>query len=232
MECDPSRKKNKRKKSTTNEERWERRFKETIQFQKEYGHCNIPFKYPANRALGVWVQNQRTKYFNGCLTLERKTMLEDIGFKWTLKKKCSKWEQRYEELALFHKKYGHSNVQLGGTYRSLAIWVACQRQNYRKMVQGQPSSLRTFRIKALEDIGFHWSLNDASWNENYQELKKAMKRKGFITVPKRCHLNLKLSRWVATQRNQHSKARQGQPSYLTPYRIEKLESIGFVWKET
>ena len=43
-----------------------RRWKEYIrllrQYKDRYGDCNVPKRYPEDRALGVWVQNQRYAY--------------------------------------------------------------------------------------------------------------------------------------------------------------------------
>jgi hypothetical protein len=38
-----------------------------------------------------------------------------------------------------------------------------------------------------------------------------------------------LGKWVAKQREQYKLLRKGQHSFLTPYRLEKLNNVGFVW---
>lgn len=215
------------------EEKWLRRFDEMLRFRNVFGHCNVPYKYTKNKPLGKWVQCQRTKFSQGSLSLHRVRKLEGVGFNWIIGKRRSSWEQRYAELAQFYKDHEHTNVQLGSrNQHSLAVWISCQRQNYRKQLQGQHTSLTAKRVLALEKLNFQWCVNEASWEQSYKELVQYMKSSGLNRVPRRCELHPKLSRWVATQRNQYSKARQGQASCLTPYRIQSLERIGFIWRET
>ena len=39
---------------------WEEKYKELIDFNKAtHGHCNVPQRDPANKALGSWVNRQR-----------------------------------------------------------------------------------------------------------------------------------------------------------------------------
>lgn len=37
-------------------------------------------------------------------------------------------------------------------------------------------------------------------------------------------------KWVAKQREQHKLLTQGRHSFLTPYRLEKLNEAGFAWQ--
>lgn len=52
---------------------------------------------------------------------------------------------------------------------------------------------------------------------------------GDCKVPQHYKQNKALGKWVAKQREQHKLLRKGQHSFLTPYRLEKLNSVGFVW---
>ena len=36
-------------------ESWNQRYNELTEFRNEYGHCNVPSRYPPNPELGVWV---------------------------------------------------------------------------------------------------------------------------------------------------------------------------------
>lgn len=62
-----------------------------IAFRDEFGHCNVPQKYKANKSLGTWCQVMRTSYSkiqkglinNSCaLSHEWIERLEEIGFQW------------------------------------------------------------------------------------------------------------------------------------------------------
>eukprot|EP00535_Pseudo-nitzschia_heimii_P007334 CAMPEP_0197179274 /NCGR_PEP_ID=MMETSP1423-20130617/4287_1 /TAXON_ID=476441 /ORGANISM="Pseudo-nitzschia heimii, Strain UNC1101" /LENGTH=511 /DNA_ID=CAMNT_0042629165 /DNA_START=407 /DNA_END=1942 /DNA_ORIENTATION=- len=76
---------------------WEDKFRELQDFQQKNGHCNVPTKNKANRALGRWVSTQRANYkksSNGeshqqprmdCVEFTRRIRrLDAIGFTWSL----------------------------------------------------------------------------------------------------------------------------------------------------
>ena len=69
---------------------FDQRCREFINFQKKYGHSNVPKRFKENPSLGRWCGNVRTAYnklqrgertsYN--LSRERILLLEEIGFKW------------------------------------------------------------------------------------------------------------------------------------------------------
>lgn len=80
---------------TSNKATWHERFAELKQYQEEHGHCNVPANYPANKALGRWVSDQKSQYNKllkgkkSSLTMERRAALESIGFQWKTTKVIS-----------------------------------------------------------------------------------------------------------------------------------------------
>jgi hypothetical protein len=60
--------------------KWDKAYKELINFRKKHGHCNVPRMYPL---LGAWVSNQRTWKRVGKLLKKRIKLLNDIGFIWS-----------------------------------------------------------------------------------------------------------------------------------------------------
>lgn len=48
-------------------------------------------------------------------------------------------------------------------------------------------------------------------------------------VPQHYSANKALGKWVAKQREQYRLLQKGQHSFLTPYRLEKLNECGFCW---
>jgi Helicase associated domain len=48
-------------------------------------------------------------------------------------------------------------------------------------------------------------------------------------VPQHYRPNKSLGKWVAKQREQYKLRLKGQHSFLTPYREEKLNQVGFSW---
>merc|ERR1712025_1360368 len=71
---------------------WSERYEELKQFRKVHGHCNVPSRYQANHQLAIWVKRQRRQWKNkmvskpNCMTDERQSKLEALGFVWDMKK--------------------------------------------------------------------------------------------------------------------------------------------------
>ncbi len=63
---------------------WEMWFDVLKKFKDKYGHCDVPHRYKNNKDLGVWVNHQRQYYRNKILSLTRKSLLEEVGFKWSI----------------------------------------------------------------------------------------------------------------------------------------------------
>jgi len=93
---------NQRSTTTTKRKKWTRktfedRLKDLLEFKDIYGHCNVPVSYAKDSSLGDWCRTQRKVYGYSKqgfkkLTPERKELfrrLEEIGFKWSLKRKRS-----------------------------------------------------------------------------------------------------------------------------------------------
>ena len=98
--------------------------------------------------LGPWVSTQR--YRKDLLPLERKQLLDAIGFVWDWPDRL--WEQNFAALLKFKQREGHCRVP--AYYRmcdlKLGYWVATQRRNRRQM--------STERRRRLNKIGFVWSV--------------------------------------------------------------------------
>ena len=76
------------------EKNWETRFQSLKRFAQSTGHCDFPprpdkewiQKYPFATKLGRWITEQRKKYRLGELEQSKISRLNDIGFKWELKR--------------------------------------------------------------------------------------------------------------------------------------------------
>jgi len=129
------------------------------------------------------------------------------------------WDERYGELILFRKKFGHSNVP--SYYPEnirLGKWAEKQRTFYN---QGR---LSKDRIERLESVGFIWNPLDTAWEEMFAELALFKEQFGHCNVPTNYPENRKLGRWVDNQRTYYNQSR------LSKDRLERLESIGFTWR--
>jgi hypothetical protein len=67
---------------------FEKGFKETLRYKKQFGDANAPdlYKTLEGYSLGKWQGKKRQAYKKGNLSPERIKRLEEIGFKWQLKK--------------------------------------------------------------------------------------------------------------------------------------------------
>lgn len=126
------------------------------------------------------------------------------------------WINNYNELKIFFKKYGHYPPRTGTQFESLVFWILNQRQLKRK------GKLSDERIKLLDAIKFSWNPFNDSWETNFEKLKGYKKEFGHCNVPENPGLYQKLGAWVGTQRRHYSR--------LTPYKIEKLNGLGFSWE--
>jgi Helicase associated domain len=64
----------------------------------------------------------------------------------------------------------------------------------------------------------------------FQQLLEYRDKHGDCKVPQHYKENKALGKWTAKQREQYKLYKKGQHSFLTPYRLEKLNQIGFVWQ--
>jgi hypothetical protein len=101
---------------------------------------------------------------------------------------------------------------------------------YKAWKQGQASQLTRERREKLEEIGFAWQVRQRpEWEHRFAELLEYKNKHADCKVPQHYRDNKALGKWVAKQREQHKLLKKGQHSFLTPYRLEKLNTIGFVW---
>ena len=144
--------------------RWNKNFKELLNYKKQYGDCLVPYKYANNPSLYLWVKRQRYQhslFLNGTkessMSPHRIKMLENIGFVWDVH--GATWEKRFQELNEY--KQQHGNCDLPSSYlphKVLAAWVHRQRTQYKLYVAGKPSTLTFERIMRLEALGFRWEI--------------------------------------------------------------------------
>jgi hypothetical protein len=128
----------------------------------------VPSRYMGGDAsLRRWVNNQRAGHANDVLLLDRKDLLDQLGFVWRVNESQlvqvadesyhSQWEKQFERLVEFKRKNGHCMVP--ASYKedkSLGTWVCNQRTRHKK------SEMRPYRKKLLDDLEFVWSTRTRS----------------------------------------------------------------------
>jgi len=148
-----------------------------------------------------------------------------------------KWFKRLQEMSDFKHSEGHCRVPVNFKHNpSLGKWVRTQREQYKNIKQGKKSSLTKDRLKALDKIGFVWSVNktvfQSTWMDYFVKLKEFKDRNNHCRVPQNVSENPSLGRWVAAQRRKYKRMKQGgeeSQHKITNERIRLLNAIGFVW---
>jgi hypothetical protein len=206
---------------------WNMKYEQLVEFKREKGYCTVPRRYEQDKSLksllGTWVSRQRDANKNNKLRPDRKRILDEIGFAWTVHGAHRNyddklWHQQHEKLVKFQRTHGHCMVPR--TYEKdkclLGRWVDRQRTLHKN------NKMRPDREDLLDKIGFAWK--DDGWHRQYQQLVKFKQKKGHCMVPHVFEQDKSLGKWVNTQRyyHKHNKLRQG--------RKERLDAIGFVWK--
>lgn len=138
---------------------WDERFKELKEYKEKHNHCNVSTKDKANKALGTWVHNQRTKYKNEKLSPEQIKSMNGIGFEWELRTYVPLgWDERFEQLKEYKQVNGNCNVSTYDEDKAnpeLGVWVTTQRT--AKKGKGT-NKISPEQINRLEGIGFKWVL--------------------------------------------------------------------------
>jgi hypothetical protein len=145
-------------------------------------------------------------------------------------KQAGLWAERFRDLCLYREEHGNCRVPY--IYKEnlpLARWVKRQRFQYKLMKEGKPSAMTDERVKALEELGFAWDIQGASWGESLDELKKYRSIYMHCCVPSNDSENPQLASWVKYQRRQYKLRMEGKASVMTPQRVRDLEAVGFEW---
>jgi superfamily II DNA or RNA helicase len=195
-------------------ELWEQNFAALQKFHKREGHCRVETGHKVDGLnLGVWVSRQRS--IKDRLTPARIKRLNMLSFSWDLI--AEQWEECFVALQKFRKRKGHCRVPESHHAEGLklGVWVGVQRSRKDRLT---PS-----RIKRLNLLGFSWDPIAEYWEGNFAALQKFHKREGHCRVPGSHQVDgLKLGKWVIAQRWKKDR--------ISPDRLKRLNSLGFVWK--
>jgi hypothetical protein len=215
------------------DKKWNMKYEQLVEYKRTNGNCMVPRRYDQNKSLGQWVMKQRVGHNNNKLGIDRKMLLDEIGFAWkpdralTYKKDDKPWHQQYEKVVEFKRSHGHCMVPRRYQQdESLWIWVHTQRKfhNHNKM--------RLARKVLLDELDFAWKVevdnsfkpDDKLWHKQYEKLLEYKRKIGHCKVPERYNGDASLGRWVRYQRARHAN------NNMLPHRKELLDQIDFVWK--
>ncbi len=142
-------------------DQWIERFTELLQFKRFNGHCLVPHTYPPNPLLSQWVKRQRYQHKlkalnrHSTLTDDRQQMLEMAGFIWHCHQ--ASWYEKLDALQRYRALHGDCRVSPNYHHKSLAVWVKCQRRQWKLFRKGERCSITKERIVILNKMGFEWN---------------------------------------------------------------------------
>ena len=143
---------------------------------------------------------------------------------------AGQWSEKFVELCKFKESTGHCLVP--HTYQenlALARWVKRQRYQYKLMLESKTTTMTPERVNALDEIGFVWDSQGATWGDRLGELQQFRQLFKHCNVPSNYFDNPRLATWIKCQRRQYKLFLENKPSNMTPQRIKHLESLGFEW---
>jgi len=137
------------------------------------------------------------------------------------------WNTRYQELTMFlacnkvWPVYGERDSK----ETTLARWCTTQR---RRLDKGEMKDEEREKLSK----NFIWDKEEQAWNEALAELKRYKEEHGDCKVTGKSTIRIgkserKLGPFVKRQRREYKKYDNGEKSYLTEDRINKLNDIGF-----
>jgi len=208
-------------------DKWLARYSELKVFMDENGHCLIPKSLKPQ--LFNWVNNQRSSLKNGKMdrNIERRQLLDDIGFWWSVqrtpkpqacdvkKKRCKSTPSPAKK-----KKRRLSNADAKDKVRCLVA-----KEN--NLTVASKNSFDNDVSESVRGCGV-W---DERWREMLSKLTdfRDENGEGWTRKLPKCP---KLRRWIYTQRTQYQALCQGEPSFMTDRRIQLLNQVGFAWVGT
>jgi Helicase associated domain len=125
--------------------RWDRRFEELVEYQRQHGDCLVPKDYAADLALGEWVRSLRAK--GDTLSRDHREQLDAIGFVWDAYEAV--WNAMFEKLCQYQAIHGDCKVTKSYRDKKLAYWVG-----YLRDTRETRSELSPDRQAKLQSIGF------------------------------------------------------------------------------
>jgi ribosomal protein S16 len=231
---------NKRKRQATNQS-FDDRFNDLMAFKAKYGHCDVPYR-GEDSSLGQWCTLLRRSYKkiqnyqkpNIKLSDEQIQRLNDAGFKWSLQKAKSGFDERFNDLMAFKAQYGHCDVSRTGENASLGQWCSDLRKSYKKIQNNQKPNgkLSDAQIQRLNDAGFKWSQRVRSgFDEHFNDLMVFKAKFGHCDVSQ--GEDASLGRWCSQLRGSYKKIQNNQKpnTKLSDEQIQRLNDAGFKWSQ-
>ena len=220
---------------------FDERFNDLMSFKSKCGHCNVP-QHGEDASLGQWCSHVRLSYKKMQnhqkppikLSDEQIQRLNDAGFKWSLRKVWSGFDDRLDDLMAFKDKYGHCDVSTLGEDASLGQWCSQLRLSYKKIQNHQKPKIKLSdeQIQRLNDAGFKWSLRKvgSGFDDHFNDLMAFKAKYGHCNVSTLGE-DASLGKWCSNLRASYKKIQNNQkPNIkLSDGQIQRLNGAGFKW---
>lgn len=202
-------------------EQWAALYRWTLSVRQNYSHQILDYRPRRSRTSGSGATPRHQ------LPPEKLAQLQALEFCWDIQ--AVQWDRRYSELVAFYREHGHSSVPANYP-KGLGIFVRNCRREYRRLEQGEPSTLTVDRLNRLFAVNFKWNRSrEEAWEHRYQQLKDYYQEHGHSNVPMHYPDNMALGMWCTNQRTFYSRLRRGETTSLTGDRMQLLEDVSFVW---
>jgi superfamily II DNA or RNA helicase len=202
---------------------WDQQLSELEDYFTQNGSSLVPSEYitASGSYLGKWCSKQRSLFRTGNLSKEQIEQLTRLDFIWD--PIDYKWMTALTAL----KEYisTHQNSYVPNTYiledgLDLGKWCAYQRLQYKK------GGLEQHKIDHLTSLGFILEKDEDPWTIPFCTYKSYLESHPTSHVPPSdlaAENGINIANWCTTQRKFRKKGK------LSSERIDKLNSIGFVW---
>lgn len=200
---------------------WQQKYEFAKAYAEEHGHLLVPVGYVTDEGerLGVWVSCQREAYAKGSLSKERITMLERIGMSW--QRDRGRWENGFAHAEQYAQDHGDLIVSPDYITEDgfrLGIWIANQRQKYKK------NTLKANQIERLESIGMCWDPARAFWENACTHAVAFFRESEHWQIPSQhvCEDGFRLGAWWSNTKTRY------KHGTLLPYQLQDLEQMGII----
>ena len=186
-------------------------FNKLVEFKNKYGHCDVKQKDDIN--LYNWCIMNRREFILNKLKQWKIDKLNSVGFIWDVHE--YEFNIQFNKLVEFKNKYDHFNVKKKDGAK-LYNWCCSIRSQFNK------KKLNQWKIDKLNSIGFIWDVLEYEFNLQFNKLVEFKNTYGHCNVKQKD--DIELYNWCKGTRCQSSTIKQ--------WKIDKLNSIGFIWNIT
>ncbi len=212
---------------------WERTFECARKYYEEHGNLIVPAGYRTDDSmiLSDWLKRQRQRLNDGTLEPERAEKLAGIGLRRSAEE--ARWEKNFELARKYYEEHGNLNISTlykTGDGTALGLWLRRQRQKLRDGTLEPERAERLLGIglmeKAVQNVRSNKKYEDRQWNRNFENARKYYETHKDLDVPSKYKADdgTSLGQWLRYQ------SRKRIDGTLTSEKIQKLDSIGMVWR--